>query len=44
MTTHVSLSAARRLTLHFDAMSHWRLAWDEPDWLGIDIAGNQALF
>jgi len=34
MTTEVSLSAARRLTLHFDGTSHLRLAWDEPDWLG----------
>ncbi len=34
MTTPVSLCAARRLTLHFDATPHWRLAWDEPDWLG----------
>ena len=34
MTTDVSLSAARRLALHFDGTSHLRLAWDEPDWLG----------
>ncbi len=34
MTTDVSLSAARRLALHFDGTSHFRLAWDEPDWLG----------
>ncbi len=34
MNTDVSLSAARRLALHFDGTSHLRLAWDEPDWLG----------
>jgi hypothetical protein len=34
MTTDVSLSAARRLALHFDGTSRLRLAWDEPDWLG----------
>ena len=34
MTAPVSLSAARQLTLHFDATPHWRVAWDDPDWLG----------
>ena len=34
MSTVLSLSAARGMTLHLAATPHWRLAWDEPDWLG----------
>jgi hypothetical protein len=34
VTAPLSLCAARHLTLHFDMTPHWRLAWDEPDWLG----------